>query len=131
MSTYTIAEELTKEGHPVSPRKVAGMLKADDYRLRSNRKTKEGKEHPDRNEQFEYINRQSLKFMRKGEPVVADSRPLEDGLGIPEVIALREERKAALKEALAAMEGKTRLRGCSEGCVTKLVKGGNRRNLSK
>ena len=71
MSTYTIAEELTKAGHPVSPRTVASMLKADDYRLQSNRKTKEGKQHPDRNEQFEYINRQSLRFMRKGEPVVS------------------------------------------------------------
>jgi hypothetical protein len=71
LSTYTIAEELTERGHPVSPRTVAGILKADDYRLQSNRKTKEGKQHPDRNEQFEYINRQSLKFMREGEPVVS------------------------------------------------------------
>jgi hypothetical protein len=71
LSTYAIAEELTKEGHPVSPRTVASMLKADDYRLQSNRKTKEGKRHPDRNEQFEYINRQSLRFMGKGEPVVS------------------------------------------------------------
>jgi hypothetical protein len=67
----TIAEELTRQGHPVSPRTVASMLKADDYRLQSNRKTKEGKQHPDRNEQFEYINRQSLKFTGKGEPVVS------------------------------------------------------------
>jgi hypothetical protein len=71
LSTYTIAEELTKQGHPLSPRTVAGMLKAGDYRLQSNRKTTEGKQHPDRNEQFEYINRQSLKFMGKGEPVVS------------------------------------------------------------
>jgi hypothetical protein len=71
MSTYTIAEELTKAGHPVSPRTVAGMLKADGYRLQSNRKTKEGNQHPDRNEQFDYINRQSLRFMRNGEPVVS------------------------------------------------------------
>jgi hypothetical protein len=71
LSTYTIADELTKEGHAVSPRTVASMLKADDYRLQSNRKTKEGKQHPDRNEQFEYINRQSLRFMREGEPVVS------------------------------------------------------------
>jgi hypothetical protein len=71
LSTYSIAEALTKEGHPVSPRTVASMLKADDYRLQNNRKTKEGKQHPDRNEQFEYINRQSLRFMGKGEPVVS------------------------------------------------------------
>jgi hypothetical protein len=29
------------------------MLKADDYRLQSNRKTKEGSAHPDRNKQFD------------------------------------------------------------------------------
>jgi hypothetical protein len=71
LSTYAIAEELTKHGHPLSPRTVASMLKADDYRLQSNRKTTEGKQHPDRNEQFEYINRQSLRFMGRGEPVVS------------------------------------------------------------
>jgi hypothetical protein len=66
-----IAEELTKHGHPLSPRTVASRLKADDYRLQSNRKTTEGKQYPDRNEQFEYINRQSLRFMGRGEPVVS------------------------------------------------------------
>jgi hypothetical protein len=71
LSTYRIAEELTKEGHPVSPRTVASMLQADDYRLQSNRKTQEGNQHPDRNDQFEYINRQSLGFMESGEPVVS------------------------------------------------------------
>jgi hypothetical protein len=69
--TYRIAEELTERGHPVSPRTVAGILKADDYRLQSNRKTKEGKQHPERNEQIEYINRQSITFMGEGEPVVS------------------------------------------------------------
>jgi hypothetical protein len=71
LSTYTIAGELRRQGHPVSPRSVASMLKADDYRLQGNRKTKEGKQHPDRNEQFEYINSQSLKFMRRKQPVVS------------------------------------------------------------
>jgi hypothetical protein len=46
MSTCMIAEELTKQGHPVSPRTVAGILKADDYRLRNNRKTKEDIRRP-------------------------------------------------------------------------------------
>jgi hypothetical protein len=71
LSTYTLAEELTRQGHPISPRTVASILKADDYRLQSNRKTQEGAQHPDRNKQFEYINRQSLRFMRQGQPVVS------------------------------------------------------------
>jgi hypothetical protein len=75
------SEELAKQGHPLSPRTAVGMLKADDYRLRSNRKTKEGKQHPDRNEQFEYINRQSLKFMGKGEPVVAVDTKKKESAG--------------------------------------------------
>jgi hypothetical protein len=71
LSTYTLAEELTRQGHPVSPRTVASMLKAGGYRLQGNRKTQEGNRHPDRNEQFEYINSQSLKFMKRGQPVVS------------------------------------------------------------
>jgi hypothetical protein len=76
MSTYTIAEELTKQGHPVSHRMTVGLLKADDYRLQNNRKTKEGNQHPDRNEQFEYINRQSLKLRAGGV-----GRHEEEGIG--------------------------------------------------
>jgi hypothetical protein len=71
LSTYTLAEELTRQGHPISPRTVASILKADDYRLQSNRKTREGAQHPDRNKQFEHINRQSLRFMGQGQPVVS------------------------------------------------------------
>jgi hypothetical protein len=81
VSTYTIAEELTKQGHSVSPRTIAGILKADDYRLQSNRKTKEGKQHLDRNEQFEYINGQSLKFMREGQPVVSVDTKKKEPVG--------------------------------------------------
>jgi hypothetical protein len=42
LSTYTLAEELTRKGHPISPRTVAGILKAGGYRLQSNQKTQEG-----------------------------------------------------------------------------------------
>jgi hypothetical protein len=50
-STYKLAYELTKSGHPISPRSVSKILKDKDYRLQSNRKTQEGTQHPDRNEQ--------------------------------------------------------------------------------
>ena len=42
-------------GHPVSPRTIGRLLNADGYSLQSNRKTKEGESHPDRNAQFEFI----------------------------------------------------------------------------
>ena len=41
-STTHLSAELTRQGHPVSPWTVDSLLKADDYRLQSNRKTKDG-----------------------------------------------------------------------------------------
>jgi transposase len=70
-STYTLAEELAKEGHTIGARSVSSLLKEQGFRLQSNRKTKEGSQHPDRNEQFEYINMESMRFMRQGQPVVS------------------------------------------------------------
>jgi hypothetical protein len=52
-STYRLAEELSRKGHPVSPRTVAMLLHAAHYSLQANRKTTEGASHPDRNAQFE------------------------------------------------------------------------------
>jgi len=70
-STYQLAEELTRQGHPVKPRTVARLLKDAGYSLQGNRKAKEGNQHPDRNAQFEYINASSLRFMREGQPVIS------------------------------------------------------------
>jgi hypothetical protein len=70
-STYQLAMELTRQGHPVSPRTVGRLLKADGYSLQSNRKTKEGGDHPDRNAQFEHINATVTKFQQRGQPVIS------------------------------------------------------------
>jgi DNA-directed RNA polymerase specialized sigma subunit, sigma54 homolog len=70
-STSRLAEELTRQGHPVKPRTVARLLKEAGYSLQGNRKTREGGQHPDRNAQFEYINASASRFMREGQPVVS------------------------------------------------------------
>lgn len=70
-STYELADELTRQGHPVGPRTVSRLLKDAGYSLQGNRKTKEGTNHPDRNAQFEYINASALGFMRQGQPVIS------------------------------------------------------------
>lgn len=70
-STRKLAEELQKQSHPVTDRTVAAMLKRSGYSLQANRKTKEGSSHPDRNAQFEYINRQVLACRRRRQPVVS------------------------------------------------------------
>ncbi len=70
-STSNLAEELTRQGHRVSPRTVGRLLSADGYSLQSNRKTKEGGSHPDRNEQFEHINVMVKGFQHRGQPVIS------------------------------------------------------------
>src|ERR1035437_9063566 len=64
-STTNLAEDLSRMGHPVSPRTVGRLLKADGYSLQSNRKTKEGESHPDRNAQFEFISATVKRFQQR------------------------------------------------------------------
>jgi hypothetical protein len=61
-STTKLAVELNGQGHKISARAVAGLLKKQGYSLQSNLKTKEGTTHPDRNAQFEHINDLSKTF---------------------------------------------------------------------
>jgi DDE family transposase len=70
-NTACLAEELTRQGHPISPRAVAQLLKDANYSLQGNRKTQEGSSHPDRNAQFEYINAMVQRFQRRSQPVIS------------------------------------------------------------
>jgi hypothetical protein len=70
-SAARLAEGLQAGGHVVSERTVNRLLHDLGYSLRSNRKTIEGKGHPDRDAQFQYINRRARAFQRQGQPVVS------------------------------------------------------------
>ena len=70
-STRKLAEELQRQQHPVSDRTVAALLRHEGYSLQANRKTREGKQHPDRNAQFEYIHEQVLAFHQRRQPVIS------------------------------------------------------------
>ena len=77
-STRKLAEELRRQGHPVSHQTVAALLADLDYSLQANRKIREGSSHPDRNAQFEHINARVRAFQRRGQPVVSvDSKKRE------------------------------------------------------
>ncbi len=45
-STRRLAEELTRQEHPISPGTVGNMLRDLGYSLQANRKTREGDNHP-------------------------------------------------------------------------------------
>jgi hypothetical protein len=70
-STSKLAEELQRQQHPVTDRTVAKLLKKAGYSLQSNRKTREGSSHRDRDAQFEYISRQVLACQNQRQPVVS------------------------------------------------------------
>jgi len=70
-STRALAEELTAQHHPVSHEKVAQFLRQMDYSLQSNRKTEEGNDHPDRDAQFEHINKQVRQALATRRPVIS------------------------------------------------------------
>lgn len=80
-STRILSAELTRQGFPVSCTKVAALLKAQGYSLQSNRKTIEGKQHPDRNAQFEYIARRVRLRQRRGEPAISVDTKKKETLG--------------------------------------------------
>ena len=70
-STHKLSEELRRQKHPIGPRTVASLLRHAGYSLQANRKTREGKQHPDRNAQFEYINSQVERFQKQRKPTIS------------------------------------------------------------
>jgi hypothetical protein len=70
-SSRVLAAELSALHHPISHEKVAQLLRGQGYSLQGNRKAEEGTDHPDRDQQFRYINGQVRRAMAAGSPVVS------------------------------------------------------------
>ncbi len=71
-STRKLAEALATQGIRVSHRVVAEVLSKLNYSLQANAKSiEEGSDHEDRDAQFEHLNQEVRKFMRRGEPVIS------------------------------------------------------------
>lgn len=70
-STRNIAEILSKKGFTISNVTVMHLLKQQGYSLQSNKKMLPGKNHPDRDEQFHYINKLANKFAANNYPVIS------------------------------------------------------------
>lgn len=70
-STTKLAAELREMGHPLSQSTVWRLLDELGYSMQSNRKTREGSDPPDRNQQFEFIARSVSTFLRHDWPVIS------------------------------------------------------------
>ncbi len=70
-STPKITSELREIGHVVSQPTVYKILSEIGYSMQSNRKTKEGADHPDRDAQFHYISEKVKAFQKQKQPVIS------------------------------------------------------------
>jgi hypothetical protein len=66
-----LRDRLDEQGHGVSLPVISRLLKQNDYSLKANVKQTEGKRHPDRNQQFEYIREQRTVQQAKEQPVIS------------------------------------------------------------
>jgi hypothetical protein len=76
-----LADELTREKHPVHASTVGSLLREVGYSLQANRKTREGSSHPDRNAQFEYINARVQRFLKRGQPAISVDAKKKEKVG--------------------------------------------------
>lgn len=93
-SLRTLSRALQEQGHAASPPTVGRLLQKLDYALRVNVKREAGKDHPDRNEQFEYLQQQKEAFLASGQPVISVDTKKKELIG-----NFRNEGRAWCQEA--------------------------------
>src|SRR5215210_4361440 len=70
-SSTKLAEELVRKGFEVSSRTVLRLLHLMGYSLQANAKVTEGRQHPDRDAQFRYLNDTAAAFIDDGQPAIS------------------------------------------------------------
>jgi transposase len=70
-STRHLAAALNEQGHSVSHNTVADLLHDMHYSLQANKKTEEGNQHEDRDDQFRYINAAVRDAISSGQPAIS------------------------------------------------------------
>ena len=70
-SLQKIASALVDAGHQISDRSAGKLLRGLGFRLHANSKTREGKDHPDRDAQFAHINAIAQAALAAGEPTIS------------------------------------------------------------
>ena len=80
-STRQLAATLQAQGHVVGRQKIADLLAELGYSLQANKKTKEGTTNPDRDAQFNFINKQVAEFLRRNHPVISVDTKKKETVG--------------------------------------------------
>jgi hypothetical protein len=80
-STRRLAEEMTRLGHKMGASLVGELLHYIGYSLQANAKVTEGRQHPDRDGQFRYINSQAKAHLDAGQPVISVDCKKKENVG--------------------------------------------------
>ena len=81
LSTRDLAGELSAQGHEVSAETVHRLLRGQGFSLQANAKTIKGRQHPDRDGQFRYINEQARASAAAGDPVISVDAKKKEQVG--------------------------------------------------
>lgn len=82
LSMRNLSEELKATGYTVSHTKLGELLKDMGFSLQSNSKRLEGGDHPDRNEQFMYINDKAKQYIASGLPAISVDTKKKELIGL-------------------------------------------------
>ncbi len=80
-SSAKLMRMLRERGFEVSEQTVRRETQKLGYRLQTNKKTREGKRHPDRDGQFRYINEVAAQAIADGQPVISIDAKKRENLG--------------------------------------------------
>ena len=80
-STYKITEALKNMGHKISQRTVYTLLEDMGYSMQSNKKKEEGKQHIDRDKQFNFINEKTKQMQALEQPVISVDTKKKENIG--------------------------------------------------
>lgn len=72
---------MRQKGYRIGHTKVGELLNKLGYSLQGNAKVKEGETHEDRDAQFENINKESKKFLERGDPVISGDTKKKELIG--------------------------------------------------
>lgn len=81
-SIAALTQELVNKGHKTSTRMVHELLYEMRYTMQGNRKCKESGNHPDRNDQFLFINDKTKAFQNEGAPVISVDTKKKELVGL-------------------------------------------------
>ena len=82
LSVRGVAAGLTAAGRPCGKNAVLRMLHAGGFSTQGNSRTVEGKQHPDRDAQFRYINQAAKRYLAAGDPVISIDTKKKEKIGL-------------------------------------------------